>query len=101
MAPNQVREQTRDERICSYMRMAKYMSQDVGHWSLDSNDLTQEAMVAIVKAVDDWDPSKAPLTQHVQYRIRCALKNAIRKAVRANALPRDDDVDVSTLLSTN
>ena len=89
----------RDARIMGYLRLAEVMSLDVGHWSLDHEDLVQEATVAIIKAVDAWKPGKAPMNQYVQYHIRCALKKAIRRAVRAT---RDrEDADLTTLSRSN
>jgi RNA polymerase sigma factor (sigma-70 family) len=92
---------TREERICSFTRLARDMARDVRHWSLDYDDLVQEAMIAAVQAVDGYDPvhgSRTPLNRYVQYHIRCALKKAIRTALRATRNREDADM---TKLSFN
>jgi DNA-directed RNA polymerase specialized sigma subunit len=94
------RDTVRDERIVMFAHLAHKMASNptVQHWSLDQADLVQEAMLAIIKAVDGWDrshDSKTSLKQYVQFCIRRALWRAAKRAVKAAA--NRDEFDLSTL----
>lgn len=45
-------------------------------------DLSAEAMLGVIEAVDTWDPSRAALTTHVAHRVRAGLSRWVKRRVR-------------------
>jgi DNA-directed RNA polymerase specialized sigma subunit len=91
-------EPTREQRIVSFHDLCKCMSRDVGHWSLDHDDLVQTATVAAIEAIDSFEPSRnLTLEQWVAQSIRWKLRMLVRTASRATR--NREDCDLSTLTS--
>ncbi len=89
----------RDATICSFVRLASTIARKYQHWSLDSADLTQEAMTAAMIAVDRFDPMVGTtLAQYVACRMKWACADAVKKA--ASDTRHREDADL-TRLSAN
>jgi DNA-directed RNA polymerase sigma subunit (sigma70/sigma32) len=88
----------RNTSICSFARLASTLARKYSHWSLSRSDLTQEAMVAAMIAVDQFNPTAGTtLAQYVACRMAWACADAVKKA-RSDTRLRED-ADLSTLTS--
>jgi DNA-directed RNA polymerase sigma subunit (sigma70/sigma32) len=88
----------RNTSICSFTRLASQIARKYSHWSLSRSDLTQEAMLAAMIAVDRFEPSiGTTLAQYVACHMAWACKDAVKKAASDTRLR--EDVNLSTLTS--
>lgn len=67
----------RDLLIERYTQMARSLAQRFHHWSLDEDDFTQIALLAMIRAIDGHHPKLGSLTAHVWNRISYALGETI------------------------
>jgi RNA polymerase sigma factor (sigma-70 family) len=84
----------RRKLIESFACIAHHLMGRYRHWSLDEEDVFQVAMVAIIEAIDSFDPSKGvPLGAHVTMRVKFELSDELRRTGRqarySNPLPRE------------
>lgn len=71
----------RDTSICSFMRLASHVARGYHHWSLGADDLAQIAVLAMISAVDMYDPGNGvTLAQYIACKCRQACYGAVRRA---------------------
>jgi RNA polymerase sigma factor (sigma-70 family) len=82
-APIEAAPPTRAQLIESFCLLARKLARKFGHWSLDFEDLTQMAMVAVMRAVDEYNPTMGvELSSYVYKRIVWSLSDEIDRATR-------------------
>jgi DNA-directed RNA polymerase specialized sigma24 family protein len=89
------RDLTRHERVRSFWSLAREIARDWSHWSLDRDDLIQEAMVAAMLAIDRRGQEASPA--YVAGKMRSHLSHVIRTAQRATR--NREDADMATMPS--
>ena len=74
---------TRHELIDSFASLAHHLVRRYQHWSLDQEDFFQEAMLAAIRAIDDFRVDrKVPLGADVTHKIRWAIGHQLERANR-------------------
>lgn len=77
-------------------RVSRYASGFLHRWrprGLRLDDLTQEAMIAIWRAVDEWDPERASLIDFVEFRLRRHLRVECERSLGWPCQGRKDRAD--------
>jgi RNA polymerase sigma factor (sigma-70 family) len=80
--------------IESFGCLAAHLVKRYRHWSLDEADMFQTAMVAVINAIDRYDPSigvplGAYVTLSIKWELGSQIKKIVREDLRAGRLPDD------------
>ena len=79
---NDLTPEERSDLITQYRRMALVAARPFRHPSIDRADVHQIAMLALVSAVDSYDPTKGAMSTHVWNRVTYALQDEFRRIKR-------------------
>lgn len=94
---DQVQRREHDRRLMieSFSCLAHHLVKRYRHWSLDQADVFQMAMIAVIQAVDDFDPArKVPLGAYVTNKVKWKLGIELERARKDSHATRTYPFDV-------